>query len=231
MTTPTPPSAAIAEKSPRIYTRCPACHNDTLTVNADKHLLCTWIDCPNPTLIHNIDSRVGPLVEALKGEIADLDDELIGFEISRSVTKESVRQRLLKLRAALSLWSQGGKEESGEVATQHTKECAITISGIWPPVCRCTCSTVQPVPSADEGTPDEPSWEVIGRLNEELMATTEQLSTALAERDEARRSKSQLQVGYEKALNDLGAELAKVKEENIHLTNQIEEIIRPTNEP
>jgi hypothetical protein len=35
----------------RIYTKCPACGNDTLTVNEDKHLLCTWIDCKDPTLI------------------------------------------------------------------------------------------------------------------------------------------------------------------------------------
>ena len=37
----------------RIYTRCPACQNDTLTIN-DGHLLCTWIDCKNPTLIDNL---------------------------------------------------------------------------------------------------------------------------------------------------------------------------------
>lgn len=41
-------------RSPRIYTKCPACHNDTLTINDDKHLLCTWIECPNPTLIDKL---------------------------------------------------------------------------------------------------------------------------------------------------------------------------------
>lgn len=40
--------------SPRIYTRCPSCGNDTLTINDDKHLLCTWIECPHPTLIDNV---------------------------------------------------------------------------------------------------------------------------------------------------------------------------------
>lgn len=39
---------------PRIYTRCPARHNDTLTVNDDQHLLCTWLKCPDPTLIDRI---------------------------------------------------------------------------------------------------------------------------------------------------------------------------------
>ncbi len=37
--------------SPRIYTRCPACGNDTLIINHDKHLLCTWLDCPDPLAI------------------------------------------------------------------------------------------------------------------------------------------------------------------------------------
>jgi hypothetical protein len=39
-----------APREPRIYTRCPACRNDTLTLN-NGHLLCTWMTCPDPTLI------------------------------------------------------------------------------------------------------------------------------------------------------------------------------------
>ena len=35
---------------PRIYTRCPACHKDTLTINRG-HLICTCHVCPDPTLI------------------------------------------------------------------------------------------------------------------------------------------------------------------------------------
>lgn len=35
----------------RIYTRCPACGNDTLTINDDRHLLCTWHRCPDPGAI------------------------------------------------------------------------------------------------------------------------------------------------------------------------------------
>lgn len=41
----------MSTESPRIYTRCPSCRNDTLTINDDKHLLCTWIDCKDPTLV------------------------------------------------------------------------------------------------------------------------------------------------------------------------------------
>jgi hypothetical protein len=39
---------------PRIYTRCPACHNDTLTITKTGRLLCTWHVCPNPILIDRI---------------------------------------------------------------------------------------------------------------------------------------------------------------------------------
>ena len=38
----------------RIYTRCPACHNDTLIITKTGRLLCTWHVCPNPILIDRI---------------------------------------------------------------------------------------------------------------------------------------------------------------------------------
>lgn len=41
---------------PRIYTRCPACFKDTLTIN-DGHLLCTWHVCPDPTMIDKLGER------------------------------------------------------------------------------------------------------------------------------------------------------------------------------
>jgi hypothetical protein len=44
---------AEGEKDVRIYTRCPACKNDTLRINKG-HLLCTWHACPNPTLIEKL---------------------------------------------------------------------------------------------------------------------------------------------------------------------------------
>jgi len=47
----------------RIYTRCPACKNDTLCINDDKHLLCTWISCPDPTLIDRIGKN--PFIEGM----------------------------------------------------------------------------------------------------------------------------------------------------------------------
>jgi hypothetical protein len=40
--------------TPRIYMRCPACKNDTLTIN-EGHLLCTWHACPDPTMIDRSD--------------------------------------------------------------------------------------------------------------------------------------------------------------------------------
>lgn len=45
-------------KIPRIYTRCPACFNDTLTIKKG-HLLCTWHACPDPTLIDATEPQGG----------------------------------------------------------------------------------------------------------------------------------------------------------------------------
>lgn len=36
----------------KIITRCPSCHNTTLSVNDSGHLFCTWFECKDPTLIH-----------------------------------------------------------------------------------------------------------------------------------------------------------------------------------
>lgn len=41
---------------PRIFTRCPACGHDSLTINKG-HLLCTWHKCSDPTLIDRTKSR------------------------------------------------------------------------------------------------------------------------------------------------------------------------------
>ncbi len=37
----------------RIYSRCPACHNETLIIN-DGRLLCSWWKCSDPTLIDRL---------------------------------------------------------------------------------------------------------------------------------------------------------------------------------
>jgi hypothetical protein len=54
----------IGGGTPRIYTRCPACHNDTLVINKGK-LLCTWHECPDPTRIDRL------------GEVKDAGGELL----------------------------------------------------------------------------------------------------------------------------------------------------------
>lgn len=65
---------SATNRSPRIYTKCPACHSDTLTINDDKHLLCTWIDCPNPTLIDKLGEATpqdhAQAIEIAKDEIS-----------------------------------------------------------------------------------------------------------------------------------------------------------------
>jgi hypothetical protein len=55
----------------RIYTKCPACQNDTLTVNDDKHLLCTWIKCPDPTMIDRV-ATVRAQLEAVTRELKEI---------------------------------------------------------------------------------------------------------------------------------------------------------------
>ena len=53
----TSPSATTGSVAvPRIYTRCPACFNETLCIN-EGHLLCTWHECPDPTLIDKLGKR------------------------------------------------------------------------------------------------------------------------------------------------------------------------------
>lgn len=44
--------------TPRIYTRCPACLNDTLMIGDDKHLICSWMECPDPTLIDGLGKQL-----------------------------------------------------------------------------------------------------------------------------------------------------------------------------
>lgn len=51
----------------RIYTRCPACGNDTLTINKG-HLLCTWHECKDPTLIDNLSTNPGQSLLDKPGE-------------------------------------------------------------------------------------------------------------------------------------------------------------------
>lgn len=46
-------SGQLSEVYIRIYSRCPACHNDTLTINKGR-LLCTWHECSDPTLIDRL---------------------------------------------------------------------------------------------------------------------------------------------------------------------------------
>lgn len=53
------------EQAERIYTRCPACGNDTLT-NNKGHLLCTWHVCPNPTAIENLSNQLLSALAAIE---------------------------------------------------------------------------------------------------------------------------------------------------------------------
>src|SRR5689334_11282248 len=59
--------SAEAERPPRICTRCPACRNGTLTINKG-HLLCTWHECPDPTLIDRLGEPERPAALAVQRE-------------------------------------------------------------------------------------------------------------------------------------------------------------------
>lgn len=41
-------------KSRSISTRCPACRNTTLMICDDGDLVCSWVECPDPTLLHRM---------------------------------------------------------------------------------------------------------------------------------------------------------------------------------
>lgn len=74
------PHDCLQEKERRIYTKCPACLNDTLTINDDKHLLCTWVYCPNPTLIDSA-GVVHPDTEKMQSALKNVIDCFSAAEI------------------------------------------------------------------------------------------------------------------------------------------------------
>ena len=60
-------------QTPRIFTRCPACGNDTLTVN-NGHLLCTWHTCSNPTMIHELGENRTPQTDVARQLMRERDE-------------------------------------------------------------------------------------------------------------------------------------------------------------
>lgn len=115
MSTPTPRTDAL-----RIYSKCPACHNDTLTINYDKHLLCTWINCPNPCLIDNVDREL----TAANARIAELDrmsSDLIGEIEKQREEKESFANQLSESQAQLATSQRQSRASSTAVAKEITK--------------------------------------------------------------------------------------------------------------
>jgi hypothetical protein len=71
---------------PRIYTHCPACGNDTLTINKG-HLLCTWHECPEPTLIDK-GQRVPPKPVSVKERLPMI--ELYKFVRARGLVEDKI---------------------------------------------------------------------------------------------------------------------------------------------
>lgn len=67
-------------KHPRIYSRCPACLNDTLTLNKGR-LLCTWFECKNPTVMDWVGQPEWQnlFAESVNKEMDQLRAELTNF--------------------------------------------------------------------------------------------------------------------------------------------------------
>lgn len=87
-------SQSATNRSPRIYTKCPACHCDTLTINDDKHLLCTWIDCPNPTLI----DKLGEATPQDHAQAIDADflEEQIAFRLEEALADGKIARNAIQ---------------------------------------------------------------------------------------------------------------------------------------
>lgn len=107
--TPTPSTPLLP--CPRIYTRCPACHNDTLTIN-NGHLLCTWIDCKDPVLLERLieawNSRL--ITEQVSQSYGDTNEAMRlslksaeALHTTLNTFADEARHKLLEIEAALKM--------------------------------------------------------------------------------------------------------------------------------
>ena len=79
---------------PRIYTRCPSCHNTTLTIGTNGDLLCTWIDCKDPTLI----DRIGQYGPCVAGDRQPVTLETVGVKALASATGSAAAEIVKALK-------------------------------------------------------------------------------------------------------------------------------------
>lgn len=105
--------------SERIYTRCPACEHDCLTIK-NGHLLCTWHECPDPCAIEHSQKLAASMRKLLQvirtytlagvPEINTVDDVIRGMrnvaDKLRSVVLEErikeLEQTIIELNEKLS---------------------------------------------------------------------------------------------------------------------------------
>lgn len=112
-------------KALRIFTRCPACGNDTLIIN-DGHLLCTWHECKDPCAIEN-----GHKDRAFAETIARLESELSsgGHSVRMSAAtvaemtslradKQRLESELAKVRQSWSFEANGLAERLAAVTKE-----------------------------------------------------------------------------------------------------------------
>lgn len=91
--------------SERIFTRCPACGNDTLTVDDARHLVCTWLACPDPTLI----DRAADIVTQFRQQewdIAGLTADHAALRAKNARLKTDVEEKQRQVELHCLDWAQ-----------------------------------------------------------------------------------------------------------------------------
>lgn len=97
----------------RIYTRCPACGNDTLIVN-NGHLLCMWHACPDPTRIDRCQPDVSK--GAKENAVGDAERVLAGLFYGQSnLTLDASKTKANQVVAVMREfgWSPTGDSRAG----------------------------------------------------------------------------------------------------------------------
>lgn len=158
---PPPPQNTLAP-CPRIYTRCPACNNSTLTIY-EGHLLCTWIGCPDPTLIHT-----GKPKAAAPCPIKDEGEETAKLGIPEALEDraQAVLQKALSLLQAAEDDALTCVERPTEASAIHTHNAVQAVTSVLkcialgtPPV-----TQIQEKPDASPATTGKGPMDGIGLI-------------------------------------------------------------------
>lgn len=147
----------LQHKEPRIYTKCPACGNDTLTIN-DGHLLCTWYKCPAPGEIEKSEIIRSQLADAQKDskrlDWLETQDRRICSDGVVRITVPDI-STMLTLRAAIDAALARNEKEISAPSQQSTDQlpCQEGPSSLG------TLPVFQPPLSETDESPDPSQWD------------------------------------------------------------------------